>query len=1369
MAQYREGTVSVTTGSAVVTGTGTAWAGQIIPGQIFSLYRSGISYVVAEVLGNTQLRLSDSYKGPSAVHQPYTVTRDFTPYYNLPYPDYGDIDTAALWKDLAIKVEQAIVAQDTGLTVIESRVVATPPATPSERVNYIVPANATGAWAGKAPLIAVWDNDIWKFIQPQEGWRVHVRDESYVDYIFDEGGWQPGPQVGEAVLAAAAYRDEARAWAEKTDGPVTGTAHSARHHAEAASASAQTAQTAASAAAGHEAASALAAAAAAVDRQGAETARGDAETASDAALAARTGSETALAAAVAARTGAEAAQTLAEAARSAAGVAEAGAAAAQAAAETARSGADSARAGAQAAETAAAAVSSTVLGYRDETAVIRSEAVAARDLATAARTGAETARTDAQSALSAAMVQADAATTAAATATAKATQAADFSGQAALSASAAVQAQSGAETARAAAAAAQTGSGDAKMLAIVAQSAAETARDTAVATAASIATRVGEADAARAAAEAAKANAANSAAAAAVSATDALIARTDAAAARDATIALRDAALAAQAKAQAWSETAQGTEVEPGLYSAKHHALESREWAQQAAAVVGGNNFAIIGDGTSQRVVAQNPGELLNLIGTAGVQAVYNQATRSVTFKGVAGTMPIAPAGGISAETVLDALYELDGDKLDATHAGTGGGAHALADDATAGFLSPQHHALLAGATAAPEPSALVRRDGAGELAGNAGTASALKTARTLSLGGVVATPVGFDGSADVEIPVTAVPASLLTGTVALANLPAGALERLVQVADDAARFALTIAEVQTGDTVQVGAGGPMYRVVDPAQLDSEAGYVEYTAGAAASVPWSGVTGVPATLADLAGRSIGYGDATDIPAKSDVAVAISTAIAALSPNSLTAGDSSLTLSDGGSGATVNLTVDAKNLLKVGSVYDISAFFAVTQAPPNVSNADNSVVLYNPIGGIRIFGARSDTNLTGTTGGQAIVSGGNAASGSNRNGGPGGVNGGAGDGSGNGGSASVNGGAAGATGRGGSGTVSGGNGGSTSGNGGAVWVTAGNATSGTGGMVTMTAGNTVNGTGGAIAVAAGNASGTGDGGGLGIGAGNATNGTGGWLGIKAGDGGGTDKAGGRVSITAGNSTGTEEGAGVWISAGHATGSGAGGSVVFQSGTSAGSYSGLFYFVVGATDWAAAIGAGRTSNEIGFVALTAGSTSAGRDAYMQAGGGVGTNQNGGNVRLTAGYQTGTGIPGNIDLEPASGGYVRIGAGGRLKFADGTTMSTAATGSGLVNTAVLTGSNAAVAGQRVLYDTRSAPGTLTLPAAPVDGDQVAVLDAHYAFATHNLTVERNGKTIAGSASNLDLDLNGTSLTLMYVAATGDWVILNLYARSA
>jgi hypothetical protein len=87
----------------------------------------------------------------------------------------------------------------------------------------------------------------------------------------------------------------------------------------------------------------------------------------------------------------------------------------------------------------------------------------------------------------------------------------------------------------------------------------------------------------------------------------------------------------------------------------------------------------------------------------------------------------------------------------------------------------------------------------------------------------------------------------ITSGTIDLARLPAGALERLVTVADQTARFALTTASVQLGDTVKQRDTGVMYIVVDTSKLGQAAGYVEYTAGSAASVPWSGVTGKPSS------------------------------------------------------------------------------------------------------------------------------------------------------------------------------------------------------------------------------------------------------------------------------------------------------------------------------------------------------------------------------------------------------------------------------------------------------------------------------------------------------------------------------------------
>jgi hypothetical protein len=87
----------------------------------------------------------------------------------------------------------------------------------------------------------------------------------------------------------------------------------------------------------------------------------------------------------------------------------------------------------------------------------------------------------------------------------------------------------------------------------------------------------------------------------------------------------------------------------------------------------------------------------------------------------------------------------------------------------------------------------------------------------------------------------------ITTGTISIDRLPAGALERLVVVADQAARFALTSSQVQLGDTVKQTDTGLMYYVIDTSKLSSAAGYEEYTAGAATSVPWSGVTGKPTT------------------------------------------------------------------------------------------------------------------------------------------------------------------------------------------------------------------------------------------------------------------------------------------------------------------------------------------------------------------------------------------------------------------------------------------------------------------------------------------------------------------------------------------
>lgn len=84
-------------------------------------------------------------------------------------------------------------------------------------------------------------------------------------------------------------------------------------------------------------------------------------------------------------------------------------------------------------------------------------------------------------------------------------------------------------------------------------------------------------------------------------------------------------------------------------------------------------------------------------------------------------------------------------------------------------------------------------------------------------------------------------------------------------VANDTARFALTTATAQSGDTVKVTSTGKMYLIKDESKLNSEDGYEPYTASQASSVPWSGVTGKPSTFTPptssatvLGGIKVGY-------------------------------------------------------------------------------------------------------------------------------------------------------------------------------------------------------------------------------------------------------------------------------------------------------------------------------------------------------------------------------------------------------------------------------------------------------------------------------------------------------------------------------
>jgi hypothetical protein len=282
--------------------------------------------------------------------------------------------------------------------------------------------------------------------------------------------------------------------------------------------------------------------------------------------------------------------------------------------------------------------------------------------------------------------------------------------------------------------------------------------------------------------------------------------------------------------------------------------------------------------------------------------------------------------------------------------------------------------------------------------------------------------------------------------------------------------------------------------------------------------------------------------------------------------------------------------------------------------------------------------------------------------------------------------------------------------------------AGGATSGAGGPALIKGGVPVSGAGGAVQL---------------TGAAGVTSGAGGAVSATAGNGVGTG-AGGSAQITAGNSTGTTgNGGAAVLKAGSAqtSTSGAGGALTLQSGSGAN-------------------GASATGN--------------GGNVGISSGTGGTAGGNGGSISATGGSAIGgTGTGGAVTLSGgassvAAGGNVTLSAGpGIAQANDGTTVIASPTGGNAFqvdqysNAINLQGS--AITGKSVQAPTTGfaitiaagitrlilnpagtlASGTITMPAAPVDGQIVEISTTQTVTA---LTVSANtGQTISGAASTI------------------------------
>lgn len=180
--------------------------------------------------------------------------------------------------------------------------------------------------------------------------------------------------------------------------------------------------------------------------------------------------------------------------------------------------------------------------------------------------------------------------------------------------------------------------------------------------------------------------------------------------------------------------------------------------------------------------------------------------------------------------------------------------------------------ALPSAATVAPKASGTAavgtstkyaREDHVHPSQTNVATATKLATPRVIAIAGAVSGSATFDGSTNISISTTLanIDASKITsGTlnadrlpeIPISKIPAAAMERLYVVESQSAAVAL---KIQEGDVVQIGSGGPMYFCVSESASTFATKFKVFTAGAATSVPWSGVTNAPTKLSQFTNDS----------------------------------------------------------------------------------------------------------------------------------------------------------------------------------------------------------------------------------------------------------------------------------------------------------------------------------------------------------------------------------------------------------------------------------------------------------------------------------------------------------------------------------
>lgn len=155
--------------------------------------------------------------------------------------------------------------------------------------------------------------------------------------------------------------------------------------------------------------------------------------------------------------------------------------------------------------------------------------------------------------------------------------------------------------------------------------------------------------------------------------------------------------------------------------------------------------------------------------GATALEAYTLPAYAPLDGVGTSGTWPIGVTGNAATATKLATARTINGGSFDGS-ANVTIPAFAIDNSSNANFRVPFMSSGIGNANNFTNASFLYNPStgvlSVGSITGNASTATKLATARSIDINGLTTTPASFDGSGNVAITVTGVPAALLTGTV---------------------------------------------------------------------------------------------------------------------------------------------------------------------------------------------------------------------------------------------------------------------------------------------------------------------------------------------------------------------------------------------------------------------------------------------------------------------------------------------------------------------------------------------------------------------------------------------------------------------------